>query len=263
MSTKKKNTAFAQMMSGRGRDDDDDDRPIKRLRSEPGDDNPMSYSKHGNFSTAHSYAQHSGASSSMSHFPGAYHAVTSSPGQNIAPLSSMPTAYSTGLHSAPPMLGLDTQVSSHYHNSPASAGSSYQSPGRQSPTTGYPLHVSASSSQGLVAAAATSPLGHYGGGGGGHTAQPPILPPVDMSSSQTSSSPDINYTTSASYGGGGYMPSSRGLPSMQHRPGSLSSSMPMRMGGPVYHNGHSVAAASGHYGDGMFDPYHYGPRDGH
>lgn len=254
MSTKKKNTAFAQMMSGRGREDDDD-RPMKRLRSEPGDDNPMSYSKHGNYSTAHSYTTHSGSSSSMAHFPGAYHAVTSSPGQNIAPLSSMPAAYNTALHSASPMLGLDTQVS-HYHNSPASAGSSYQSPGRQSPTTGYPLHVSTSSSQGLVA---TSPLGHYSSS---HSAQPPILPPVDMSSSQASSSPDINYTTSASYGGGGYMPS-RGLPSMQHRTGSMSSSIPMRMHGPVYHNGHSVAAAGGHYGEGMFDPYHYGPRDGH
>lgn len=114
MSTKKKNTAFAQMMSGRGRGDDDEDRPMKRLRSEPGDDNAMSYSKQNNYSTAHSYTTNSGSSSSMTHFPGTYHAVTSSPSQNIAPLSSMPTAYSTGLHSASPMLGLDTQVN-HYH----------------------------------------------------------------------------------------------------------------------------------------------------
>lgn len=242
MSTKKKNTAFAQMMNqgGRGREDDDD-RPMKRLRSEPGDESPLSYPKHGNFSTANPYTPHS-TSSSMAHFPGAYHAVT----------SSMPTAYNTGLHSASPMLELDTQVS-HYHNSPTSAGSSYQSPGRQSPTTtGYPLHVTTSSSQGLVA---TSPLGHFSSG---HPAQPPILPPVDMSGSP----PDTNYTTSTGYGGG-YMPS-RGLPSMQHRPGSLSSSIPMRMNGPVFQDGHSVQAAGGPYGEGgMFEPYHYGPRNGH
>ncbi|KUI69826.1 hypothetical protein VM1G_05054 [Cytospora mali] len=254
MSTKKKNNAFAHMMSGRGRDDEEE-RPMKRLRSEPEDENPMSsYTKHGSYSTAHSYSAHSTSSSSMGHFPGAYHAVTSSPSQNISSLSSIPTGYNTGLHSASPMLGLDTQVN-HYHHSPTSVASSYQSPGRQSPTTGYPLHVSTSSSQGLVA---TSPLGQYGSS---HSAQAPILPPVDMASSQTSSSPDINYTTSATYSGG-YMPS-RGLPSMQHR-GSLSSSMPMRMNGPVFHNGHSIHTASGPYGEGsLFEPYHYGPRDGH
>lgn len=252
MSSKKKNTAFAQMMSQRGRDDEDE-RPMKRLRSEPGDESPISYQKQGNFSTAHSYTAHS-TPSSVAHFPGAYHAVTSSPSQNIAPLSSMPTAYSSGLHSASPMLGLDTQMS-QYHHSPTSAGSSYQSPGRQSPTTGYPLHVSTSSSQGLVA---TSPLAQYSSS---HSAQPTILPPVDMSSSHTSPSPDINYTTSATYSGG-YMPS-RGLPSIQHRPGSLSSSIPMRMNGPVFHNGHSVQAASGPYGEGSMFEYHYGPRDGH
>lgn len=249
MSTKKKNNAFAQMMSRRGQGDDDDDRPVKRMRSESGEKDSITYSKHGSFSTPHSYTTHSTPSTSMSHFPGSFHPVTSSPSQNMAPIGSMPGAYSSGMQ-----LGLDTQVN-HYH-SPPSAGSSYQSPGRQSPSTAYPLHgVTASSSQGLVAA--TSPLAQFSSS---HTAQgPPVLPPVDMTGgSHGSSSPDLNYTTSANYNGG-YMPSnpggSRTLPGMlAHRSGSMagSSSMSMRM-----QNGHG-------YGEGgMFEPYNYAPREGH
>lgn len=257
MSTKKKNNAFAHMMSRRGRDEDED-RPGKRVRSETGDEKPMAYSKHGSFSQPHSFATHSTPSSSMAHYPGGFHAVTSSPSQNIAPMSSMPTAYNQGMHSASPMLSLDTHVS-HYHNSPTSTGSSYHSPARQSPTTGYQLQATVASSQGLVA---TSPLAQYSSS---HTTQPPILPPVDMMNQHAGSSPDLNYTTSANYGGG-YLPSaqSRHLPSMQQRSTSWGSSMPMRMNAPMLQNGQPLPSVSGPYGEGsMFEQYSYGPRDGH
>lgn len=249
MSTKKKNNAFAQMMSQRGRDEDDE-RPVKRMRSEPNEKDSMAgYSKHGSFSTTHSYTTHSTPSTSMTHYPTSFHPVTSSPGPNLATLGSMSAApYGSGLQ-----LGLDTQVA-HYHHSPPSATSSYQSPGRQSPPS-YPLHgVTTASSQGLVAA--TSPLAvtQFSAGQG-----PPILPPVDMSGgSHGSSSPDLNYTTSAHYSST-YMPSTAGatrsLPTMhQQRSGSMASSISMRMGAP-----------GGSYGDSshMFEPYSYAPRHEH
>lgn len=255
MSTKKKNNAFAQMMGrrGTGGGDDDDDRPVKRMRSEPNEKDSVPYSKHGSFSSApHSYTAHSTPSTTISHFPGSFHAVTSSPSQNImAPIHSMSGGYNSGLQ-----LGLDTQVS-HYH-SPPSAGSSYQSPGRQSPSTGYPLHgASAANSQGLVPA--TSPLAQFSSS---HTAQPPVLPPVDMGGSHGSSSPDLNYTTSANYNGG-YLSSqsgsSRTLPGMhqQQRPGSIGGPghIPMRMG---LQNGHA-----GYGESSMFEYGNYGPRTGH
>lgn len=242
MSTKKKNNAFAQMMSQRGRGDDDEDRPVKRMRSEPNEkDSIGGYSKHGSFSTTHSYTTHSTPSTSMAHYPASFHPVTSSPGPSLSTIGSMSTPYGSGLQ-----LGLDTQVA-HYH-SPPSASSSYQSPGRQSPPSGYPLHgVTATSSQGLVAA--TSPLAQFSGGQG-----PPILPPVDMTGgSHGSSSPDLNYTTSAHYNNS-YMPSTAGaartLPTMQQqRSGSIVSGMPMRMNAP------SIG-----YGDNIFEPYSYATR---
>lgn len=266
MSTKKKNNAFAQMMSRRGGgggagggggedDDDGSNRPVKRMRSEPhhNDEKP---SKHGSFSSGpHSYTTHStpsnggGGGGGMSHYPPFHSAATSSPSQNImAPMH----------HSMPPgpynnsgmQLGLDTQVS-HYH-SPPSAGSSYQSPGRQSPSTGYPLH--GGNSQGM--APGTSSLAQFS-----HSAQAPVhLPPVDMGGSHGSSSPDLNYTTSTNYNGG-YMPSqssgSRTLPGMQQRSGSMGGPghMPMRMG---LQNGHT-----GYGESNLFEYGGYGPRDGH
>lgn len=304
MSTKKKNNAFAQMMTRRGQAgqqqaggggggggaDDDDDRPVKRMRSEPGDkDGSLAgYAKHGGYSTAAgSYTAHSTPSTSMAaHFPGSYHAVTSSPGQShMAPILSMPSGYS---------LGLDSQVASHYH-SPPSAGSTYQSPSRQSPSAGYPLHsVTVATSQSLVAG--TSPLAQYSSSTSSqhhqqqqphqhqhqhaHHAGGPVLPPVDMTGgSHGSSSPDLNYTTSASYNGG-YMPSAgaasaaRTLPGMQQRPGSVAGGgMAMRgMGAPGLPNGaHHHPHAQHHaqqqqaYGEGaLFEPYpNYAPREGH
>lgn len=256
MSTKKKNNAFAQMISRRAPGEDDEDRPVKRMRSEPGDKDSITYSKHNSYSAPHSYTTHSTPSSSMAHFPGAFHAVTSSPSQNMAPIGSMPGAYNSGLQ-----LGLDTQVN-HYH-SPPSAGSSYQSPGRQSPSTGYPLHsANAGSSQGMVSA--TSPLAQFSSSHAAHGHGGPVLPPVDMTAaSHGSSSPDLNYTTSANYNSG-YMPSasggSRTLPGMHaQRSGSLAGpgGMPMRMSAPGLQNGHG-------YGEGgMFEPYNYAPREGH
>lgn len=240
MSTKKKNNAFAQMMSQRSRDDDDE-RPVKRMRSEPNEkDSIGGYSKHGSFSAAHSYTTHSTPSTSMAHYPASFHPVTSSPGPSLSTIGSLSTPYGSGLQ-----LGLDTQVT-HYQ-SPPSASSSYQSPGRQSPPTAYPLHgVTAASSQGLVAT--TSPLTHFGGGQG-----QPILPPVDMSGSHGSSSPDLNYTTSAHYNSA-YMPSAgatRSLPTMQQqRSASIASGMPMRMGVP----------GSGYGESSIFEPYSYAPR---
>lgn len=249
MSTKKKNNAFAHMMSQRGRGDEEEDRPIKRMRSKQNDKDSLSgYSKHGSFSTSHSYTAHSTPSTTMSHYPGSFHSVSSSPNQNLSSIGSMSSAYGSGMQ-----LGIDTQVA-HYH-SPPSAGSSYQSPGRQSPTTPYPLHgVTSTSSQGLVSA--TSPLTHFGGGHSTHGQ--PVLPPVDLTGgSHGGSSPDLNYTTSANYNSG-YIPSTTGatrtLPTMhQHRPGSFASSMPMRLGAP--HGGYGESS--------IFDPYGYAPRDGH
>lgn len=243
MSTKKKNNAFAQMMSQRGRGDDDEDRPVKRVRSEPNEKDSMGgYSKHGSFSATHSYTAHSTPSTSMAHYQNSFHPVTSSPGPNLSTIGSLSNPYGSGLQ-----LGLDTQVA-HYH-SPPSASSSYQSPGRQSPPSAYPLHgVTTASSQGLVTAA--SPLAQFNG--------PPILPPVDMTGgSHGSSSPDLNYTTSAHYNSA-YMPSTAGatrtLPTMhQQRSGSIASSMSIRMGAP----GPS-------YGDSsIFEPYNYAPRHEH
>lgn len=261
MSTKKKNNAFAQMISRRGQGgDDEDERPVKRMRSEPGGDKDSisSYSKHGSFSTSHSYTTtHSTPSTSMAHYPGAFHTATSSPNQNMAPIGSMPGHYSSNMQ-----LGLDTSVS-HYH-SPPSAASSYQSPGRQSPGTAYPLHGTGAPSQGLVAQ--TSPLAHFNSSHA--AAHGPVLPPVDMTGgSHGSSSPDLNYTTSANYTGG-YMPSpnsSRTLPGVQQRSGSIAGhgGMHMRMSQqqqlPVMQNGHG----GGYGGEGaMFEPYGYGPRHG-
>lgn len=251
MSTKKKNNAFAQMMSRRGTvAEDEDDRPVKRMRSEPHERDSISSSKQGSFSSAaHSYTTHSTPATTMSHFPGAYHPVTSSPNQNImAPMHSLSSSH----YSMP--LGIDTGVSQHYH-SPPSAGSSYPSPGRQSPGGGsYPLH--GSNSQGLVPG--TNSLSQFSSSG--QSAQSVQLPPVDMVGSHGSSSPDLNYTTSASYNGG-YIPSqpgsSRTLPGMQQRAGSMGGPgpMPMRMG---LQHGH------GGYGEShMFEYGSYGPRDGH
>ncbi|KAF3761616.1 hypothetical protein M406DRAFT_74569 [Cryphonectria parasitica EP155] len=260
MSTKKKNNAFAQMMGGRnqgGGGEEEEDRPVKRVRSEPGDkDNTMSlYPKHGSFSTTHSYTGHSTPSTTMTHYPGAFHTVTSSPSQSMAPIGSMSGHYGSNLQ-----LGLDTSVG-HYH-SPPSAGSSYQSPGRQSPSTAYPLHGSATSSQGLLTGA--SPLGQFSSSHA--AAHGPVLPPVDkIGASHGSSSPDLNYTTAANYNGG-YMPtnssSSRTLPGMHaQRPGNSivgPGGLHLKIAQPGLPHG------QGGYGESnMFDNYNYGSRDGH
>lgn len=303
MSTKKKNNAFAQMMTRRGQDDDDDDgRPVKRMRSEPGDKDSITYSKHGSYSTPHSYTTHSTPSTSMAHFPGSYHAATAavvttaSPSQSMAAIGSLP-AYGSGLQ----QLGLDTQIAGahHHYHSPPSAASSYQSPGRQSPSSAavagsYPLHhhsATAAPSQSLVSTGTTSPLAQFGGGGGGGGGQPHhsvVLPPVDMSGggggggpSHGSSSPDLNYTTSANYNGG-YMPSGgRTLPGMQQHQQHHQQHQHQQHQQHQQHRSSSVAGIlptmrmggaapglqpNGHggYGEGaMFEPYSYAPRDGH
>lgn len=304
MSTKKKNNAFAQMMNRRGQgqgqgggdDDDDNSRPVKRMRSEPGDKDALAYAKHGGYSAAHSYTAHSTPSTSMAaHFPGgSYHTVTSSPG--MAPILSMSSGYGSGGL----QLGLDTaQVTGHYHSPPSAGGSNYHSPGRQSPSSaGYSLHgVTAATTQSLVAG--TSPLAHFshGGGGGqpnqhghGHGHGGPVLPPVDMTGGSHhggSSSPDMNYTTAsaaaASYntGGGshgGYMPS-RTLPGMHQLPqrsgsiGGGGGGMSMRMGaapgmpgggGGNHHQQHSHHHHAYGAEGAMFEAYpNYAPRDGH
>ncbi|CAN8097889.1 unnamed protein product [Discula destructiva] len=237
MSTKKKNNAYAQMMSRQGLGGDgDDERPVKRMRSEPLDKDSLASSKQSSFSgAAHSYTSHSTPSITMSHFPGTFHAATSSPSQNImAPIHSMSGAYDSGTQ-----LGLDSHVS-HYH-SPHSTGSSYPSPGRQSPPSAYPVHgVSPASSHGLLPS--SNSLAHFSNS---HSAHTPMLPPVEMGGSHGSSSPDMNYTTSAQYHGE-YMPSQSGGPrtSMPHRSGSSigSAHMPMRM---ELQNGHAGYGESG------------------
>lgn len=256
MNSKKKNSTFGQMTSRRSQGEEEEDRPLKRVRSEPSGKHSMAlYTKHGSLSTPQSYTGHSTPSTTLSQYQGAFHPVTSPSTQSMASIGSMSSAYVSGLQ-----LGLDTSVG-HYH-SPPSAGSSYQSPGRQSPSTVYPIHGTTASSQGLLTA--TSPLAQYNN----HpnpSAQGSILPPVDnkMVVSHGSAPHDLNYTTAASYSGN-YLPlsSSRTLPGVQ-RPQRSSSivglgNMQMRVDQAGLSHAHAA------YGEGsIFEPYTYGSRDGH